>query len=57
MYSIKNVVERLGNAEHEYGAVRFLMSSICDLLNANHSGYMRVGIIVLKTEIFELETK
>jgi len=28
MYSIKNVVERLGNAEHEYGAVRFLMSSI-----------------------------
>ena len=28
MYSLKNVVERLGNAEHEYGAVRFLMSSI-----------------------------
>ena len=26
MYSVKNVVERLGNAEHEYGAVRFLMS-------------------------------
>ena len=28
MYSGKNVVERLGNARHEYGAVRFLMSSI-----------------------------
>ena len=28
MYSIKNVVERVGDAEHEYGAVRFLMSSI-----------------------------
>ena len=27
MYSVKNVVERLGNAEHEYGAVRFLMST------------------------------
>ena len=57
MYSIKNVVERLGNAEHEYGAVRFLMSSICDLLNANHSGNMRVGIITFQLEIFELETK
>ena len=28
MYSIKNVVERFGNARHEYGAVRFLMSSM-----------------------------
>jgi len=28
MYSLKNVVERLGNAKHEYGAVRFLRSSI-----------------------------
>ena len=28
MYSIKNVVERVGDARHEYGAVRFLMSSM-----------------------------
>ena len=28
MYSNKNVVERLGNARHEYGAVRFLLSGI-----------------------------
>ena len=28
MHSIKNVVERFGNARHEYGAVRFLMSSM-----------------------------
>ena len=28
MYSVKNVVERVGDAEHECGAVRFLMSSI-----------------------------
>ena len=31
MYSGKNVVERLGNAEHEHGAVCFLRSiyAIC----------------------------
>ena len=28
MYSLKNVAERVGDAEHEYGAVRFLRSSI-----------------------------
>ena len=29
MYSIKSVVERVGDARHEYGAVRLLMSSMC----------------------------
>ena len=36
MYSIKNVVERLGNAEHEYGAVHFLMSSFPNLFRKLH---------------------
>ena len=31
MYSGKNVAERVGDAEHEYGAVRFLRSSIPQL--------------------------
>ena len=34
MFSIKNVVERFGNAEHEYGAVRFLMRSIRGFLES-----------------------
>ena len=45
MYSIKNVVERVGDAEHEYGAVRFLMSSICDVLHAYNARYMGVRVI------------